>query len=30
MTSVERRRRWSREDNEGFIADYLEPDAVIS
>lgn len=30
ITSVERRRRWSREDKERLVAACLEPDAVIS
>lgn len=30
ITSVERRRRWSREDKERFVAACFEPDAVIS
>jgi len=30
ITSVERRRRWSREEKEGLVAACLEPDAVIS
>ncbi len=30
ITSVERRRRWSREEEEGLVAACLEPDAVIS
>lgn len=30
ITSVERRRRWSREDKERLVAACFEPDAVIS
>ncbi|NTF32288.1 IS66-like element accessory protein TnpA [Rhizobium skierniewicense] len=30
ITSVERRRRWSREDKERLVAACLEPDAVLS
>ncbi|WP_273786810.1 transposase, partial [Brucella intermedia] len=30
ITSVERRRRWSREDKERLVADRFEPDAVVS
>ncbi len=30
ITSVERRRRWSREEKEQLVAACLEPDAVIS
>jgi transposase len=30
VTSVERRRRWSREEKEQLVAACLEPDAVIS
>jgi transposase len=30
ITSVERRRRWSREDKERLVASCFEPDAVIS
>lgn len=30
ITSVERRRRWSREEKEGLVAACFEPDAVIS
>ena len=30
ITSVERRRRWSREDKERPVASCFEPDAVIS
>ncbi|MFF2324348.1 transposase [Agrobacterium sp. NPDC058088] len=30
ITSVERRRRWSREDKEQLVAACFEPDAVIS
>jgi len=30
ITSVERRRRWSREDKERLVAVCFEPDAVIS
>lgn len=30
ITSVERRRRWSREDKEHLVAACFEPDAVIS
>ncbi|WP_019965636.1 transposase, partial [Pannonibacter phragmitetus] len=30
ITSVERRRRWSREDKERLVAACLEPEAVLS
>ncbi|ASS60365.1 transposase [Rhizobium leguminosarum] len=30
IMSVERRRRWSREDKERLVAAWFEPDAVIS
>ncbi len=30
ITSVERRRRWSREDKERLVAACFEPDAIIS
>ncbi|MEJ1176044.1 transposase [Agrobacterium sp. CMT1] len=30
ITSVERRRRWSREDKERLVAACFEPEAVIS
>jgi len=30
ITSVERRRRWSREDKERLVAGCLEPGAVLS
>jgi len=30
ITSVERRRRWSRKDKERLVAACFEPDAVVS